>query len=303
MKHENKHRKNIFAASVSIGTAIVLGIIKLIASFFSGSLALLASALDSMLDAIVSLINFFAIRTAAQPPDKNHPYGHGKFEALAEFLQGIFIGFSGLYLAYESILRIFKPVAIEQETIAIGIMVFSIIATTALVLFLNRTAQSTGSLVIKSDSAHYFSDVLSNFAIIGGLLIVKFTEFKVIDPILSLGISLLILHSALELLKESFDILTDHELPKEIRNKIEKILNAAKKPVTGWHLLRTRRSGTQVHIDYHLVFDDTIGLLQAHDIAEKIEDKIRKAVPHSILLTHLDPHDDSKKNEDSMQTH
>jgi ferrous-iron efflux pump FieF len=295
MTQQKQYRKNIFAAVVSIGTAFFLGITKATVGFWSGSLSILASALDSLLDAMVSVINFFTIRAASKPPDEDHRYGHGKFEAFAELFQGLLIGGSGVFLVVESAKRFFTPLEMEIGWAAFLVMIVSFCVTIVLVFFLRRTAKETGSVVIKADSEHYLADIFSSASVIGGLLIMHFTGLSVIDALLSLAISVLILHSSAELLYESYQILTDHALPIETRKKIESILSAAEKPVTGWHLLRTRRSGTQVHIDYHLVLSESISLRSAHDAVEKVEDAIRAAIPHAVVLTHMDPKDDSKK--------
>jgi ferrous-iron efflux pump FieF len=296
MNLREKHKKNARAETISVATALVLVAVKGVIGFFSGSLALIASAVDSFLDSIVSLVNFFTLRAAAKPPDTSHPYGHGKFEAFSEFFQGILVGSSGVFLALESVKRFLNPQEIFLQQAVLGVMIFSLVATFLLVSYLKKVFRQTGSLVIKADSAHYSSDLLSNIAIISGLAVVTLFDAFWLDAVLSFAISLLILASAFELLLESFHILTDHEIDKEQRKKIEDILNAAQKPVTGWHLLRTRRSGTQIHIDFHLVFNDTISLMKAHDEAEKIEKNIQKEIPNAVLLVHLDPHDDKKSN-------
>lgn len=301
MTHSHHHRKNIIAATISIVTAFSLGIGKAIVGFFTGSFAILASALDNLLDAMVSIINFVTIRAAAKPPDKEHRYGHGKFEAFAELFQGLFIGGSGIFLVIESVRRFFIPEEIQIGLSAFLVMIVSFVVTLFLVFFLRKTAKKTGSIVIKADSEHYLSDLYSSIAVLGGLFIIHSTGLYFIDILLSIAISGFILHSSAELLYESYQILTDHALPIETRKKIESILNSAEKPVTGWHLLRTRRSGTQVHIDYHLELGESITLRAAHDAAEKVEDAIREAIPHSVVLTHMDAKDDSKKNLEDME--
>lgn len=301
MNRHERHRKNAFAEKISVTVALSLALGKGVIGFFSGSLALLASAIDSILDSVVSLVNFFTLRAAAKPADKDHPFGHGKFEAFSEFFQGLLISFSGLFLAVESVRRLFSPQEIGMQSVALGVMLASVLITFLLVRYLRSVAKQTNSLIIKADSVHYESDLLSNIAIIGGLLLVKFFGLLFIDALLSLVISFLILKSAFGLLRESFSILTDHEIFSEERKKIEYILNNAKAPITSWHFLRTRRSGSQVHIDFHLVFNDTISLLDAHTAADEVERKIIEVLPNAVILTHLDPHDDSNANIEMMK--
>lgn len=297
MSDNQHHQQNIRASLASISTAFFLAILKTITGVFSGSIALIASALDSLLDALVSIINFFTIRASAKPPDADHRFGHGKFEAFAELAQALFIGFSGLYLAAESMRRFFVPQEISHEITALVVMVISITCTFLLILFLKKTAKTTGSLVVKADTAHYTSDLLANAAVIIGLLLVKFTGLTAFDAIISFGIALLILYSSWELIRESFEVLTDKAIPKKDKQKIIDVLNTPFPRVNGWHMLRTRRVGSQYHIDFHIVFDEGISLIDAHHILDDVEREIWKKLPNSVLLVHMDPYDDSKENE------
>jgi cation diffusion facilitator family transporter len=300
MNKKTSYQKNVLAVIISIIISFSLGSIKAISGILFHSLALLASAFDSFLDAGSSFMNLITIRAASKPPDEEHSFGHGKFEAFAEFVQGIIIGVSGIFLIEQSFVRFFSPVSIEHEWVILVVMFFSFLLTLFLVLFLRNVFLKTGSLVIKSDLAHYFSDLLSGGAVLGGLVIMSITGKQFIDPLLSLGIACIILFSSVQLLRESFLILTDHELPKSMRKQIENVLQSTQYPVTGWHFLRTRRSGTHFHIDYHLVFHAKISLEEAHNHSEEIEQKIRNIFPHSIILTHLDPSDDSEKNKQEI---
>jgi ferrous-iron efflux pump FieF len=168
--------------------------------------------------------------------------------------------------------------------------------TFALTRYLKRIARETNSTVLHADNAHFMSDLLANAAVIAGLLAVQLTGISLFDPLISLAIALVILYTAWGLLGESFQILTDHELPDETRKKIIEVLNDLPPPVTGWHLLRTRRVGTQSHVDYHLVLGEKVTLREAHDTAEKIEDTILEFLPKAVIMAHFDPDDDSERN-------
>ena len=292
-----KTSENIFAVSVSIATALFLAVGKTLVFFASGSIAILASALDSALDAVVSMVNFFAIRAAEKPADREHGFGHGKFEAFAEFGQGIFLLGSSVFLAFSAIERLFTPVPISREMIGIATMLVSLVITFFLSSFLKKTAKKTESLVVKADYAHYFSDILANAAVIVGLLGVWLFDIPWIDSVVGFGIALVIAKTAFELLRESFDILTDREIPREQRDEVVTILNAEKgKGITDWHLLRTRRVGSKIHIDAHIVFHDTTLLRDAHHVSDRITDKILQKIPRAVVLFHFDPHNDVEDN-------
>ncbi len=297
-----KLNKNLFAVFVSVMTALVLTLGKTAVFFFSGSLAVLASALDSFLDMFVSLMNFFVVRAAEKPADRNHGFGHGKFEAFAEWGQGLFLLFSSFFLAFSAIKRFFSPVPIENESVGIVVMILSLVITFFLSLFLKKTAEETGSLVVKADRAHYFSDVLMNAAVIVGLFGAGFLGMPWIDSGVGLVIALVIAKTAVALLRESFEILNDQEMEKEKRDEIVKILNEEKGVrITDWHLLRTRRVGSKIQIDAHLVFSNCIPLWEAHEISENITKKIHEKIPQSSVLFHFDPKDDAEENRKMME--
>ncbi len=295
MSHSHNHH-NLFASKTAFLVAFFLVLIKGIIGVLSGSLAIIASAVDSFFDMIVSVVNYFTIKAAAEPPDAEHPYGHGKFEAFAEFFQSLLIGGSGIFLATESVKRIINPAEISQENLAIGVMVFSFLITFFLVRFLKKSAKTTGSIVLKADMEHYRMDLLSNGAIVIGLGLSYFFNWSIIDGVLSLLVSLLIIKTSVDLFRESFVILTDREIEKTQREKIIKILNKCDS-LDGWHELRTRRSGSSIHMDVHLEFPEEITLTYAHDKALILEEKILKVFPNMILLTHFDTHNDQAEDE------
>jgi len=284
------------ALLVSVSTALLLTISKGAVGILSGSLSVLASALDSLFDALLSSVNFFIFRAANKPADEDHSFGHGKFEAFAEFLQGILIAGGGLLLGYFSLQRFFDPREILSDPLVIWVMIFSLGATIALTLFLHHSVKKTSSLVIKADLAHYASDVLATLSVLVGSILLFFGAPVWIDSLLSLGISFLLLKTAFGLLKEGFDVLTDREIEAKDRQKIVILLNNSSF-LEGWHFLRTRRVGSQIHIDAHLVFPDGMSLRKAHALSDDLVDQILKIFPGSAILFHLDPSDDSSANE------
>ncbi|NQY54706.1 MAG: cation diffusion facilitator family transporter, partial [Campylobacteraceae bacterium] len=169
------------ATLVSTTVAFLLSIIKLIAGILSGNLALLASAIDSILDMFVSIFNYFAIVTSEKQEDKDFNYGRGKIEALASLLEGLIITFSGIFLlykAYEKYIKNEKSLYLNESLI---IMIISLFATIFLVLYLNKVAKITKSMVIKADAMHYKVDVYSNLAVLLSLILVSLTSYEIID--------------------------------------------------------------------------------------------------------------------------
>jgi len=286
------------ATVVSSSVAAVLTLIKLVLGIASGSVAVLASAVDSVLDMFVSIFNYFAISNSEKPADKTFNYGRGKIEALASVIEGTIITVSGLFLLYQAVKK-----AIDGETshyldISIIVMIISLIITIALVIFLSITAKKTNSMVIKADALHYKTDVFSNIAVLGSLFLVNLTGIELIDIIVGAGIAIYIIYSAYELIHEGILVLLDRSVDEELVSKIEEIINSNDK-VNTFHLLKTREAGHQTFVEVHLVFDCLITLMEAHRTSDLIENKIKKLDKNRewTINIHLDPYDDFKINE------
>lgn len=190
------------ATIISMCVAFSLAVMKLFIGIFTGSIAILSSAIDSLLDMGVSLFNTIAVHNANKKPDTQFNYGRGKIEALAAFLEGIIISASAVYIFYESINKLIKKEAITDFGWGFGVMIISVIATTGLVLFLNSVARKTKNLVIESDALHYKTDLLSNSAILIGLAVMYFTSWNWVDAVLGIAIAFYIAYSAYEIIKK-----------------------------------------------------------------------------------------------------
>ncbi|WP_456489328.1 cation diffusion facilitator family transporter [Caminibacter pacificus] len=285
------------ATTVATLTALVLAVAKVVVGFMSGSVAVIASALDSILDMVISIFNNIAVRVSESKPDHKFNYGKGKIEGLAALFEGLFISASGLFIIYEGIRKIIHHEAITEINISIYVMLFSMLATLALVLFLAYVVKKTNHLVIKSDLLHYKTDLLTNGAVLVSLIIVKLTGWYYIDFILSILIGIYIIKEASEIVKEGFEILLDVSLDFETVEKIKEIIK--KEPlVLDYHCLRTRKAGNRNFVDVHLVLTPDMKLKLAHTIIENVEDKIRAIDPDKkwIINIHADPYDDSHIN-------
>ncbi len=290
------------ATIISSSVAITLVVIKLIVGFISGSVAVLASAIDSGLDLAVSLFNLFAVTNAEKPADEKFNYGRGKIEAIAALLEGLIITASGIYIFYEAIQKMVNAEPVTHLDISIGVMIVSIAATGALVMFLNHVADVTQSMVIKSDALHYKTDLLSNAAILVSLAVIYFTDFFMIDAILGILIAIYIVYSAFELIQEGVLVLLDVSLDDEVVKKIKEVIES-ESGVTDYHWLKTRKAGNDYFVDVHLVFTPDISLLEAHRIGDNVEAKIKELNPKAdwLINIHLDPYDDSVINEEESE--
>jgi len=287
------------ATYASVATAASLIVIKLFAWSLSGSLSILASLIDSFLDAAASMVSFFAVRHALQPADSDHRFGHGKAEPLAALGQAAFIAGSAVFLTIEAVDRLFSPHPLEYGGLGIGVMVISITATLALVTFQRIAIRKTGSMVVKADSLHYVGDLFANLAVIAALVLSTQLAWFWADPLFGLGIAVYILYNAWQIAKQALDMLMDRELQDEDRAEIRRIL-LQNPEVRGYHDLRTRASGPQVFIQCHLELDGKLSLLEAHAIADRVENQLETAFPGAEVILHEDPFpQESPKNRNS----
>ncbi len=275
------------ATYASISVASMLIVAKLVAWGMSDSVSLLATLIDSVLDALASLINLIAVRHALTPADKEHRFGHGKAEALAGLSQSMFIAGSAGFLLLEAGRRIISPIAVEAVGIGMIVMVFSIVATLLLLTFQNHVIRKTHSTAIRADALHYRTDLLVNGTVILALWL-SVQGWAGFDALFACAIAIYILYSAWEIIKVSYDHLMDRELPDEQREEI-KALVLAHESVRGMHDLRSRHSGTVTFIQFHLELDDDLSLLEAHEISDDVEMRLLESFPGSEIIVHIDP--------------
>lgn len=275
------------ATYASISVALVLILAKLVAWGLSDSVSLLATLIDSVLDALASLINLVAVRHALTPADKEHRFGHGKAEALAGLSQSMFIAGSAGFLLLEAGRRIISPIAVEAVGLGMLVMVFSIVATLLLLAIQNHVIRKTNSTAIRADALHYRTDLLVNGSVILALWL-SVQGWAGFDALFACAIAIYILYSAWEIIKVSYDHLMDRELPDEQREEI-KTLVLVHKSVRGMHDLRSRHSGTVTFIQFHLELDDDLSLLEAHKISDEVEMHLLEAYPGSEIIIHIDP--------------
>ena len=272
----------------SVLTAVLLIAVKLVAWQITDAVSLLATLIDSVLDAAASLVNLLAVRHALSPPDAEHRFGHGKAEPLAAVGQSTFIAGSAVFLLIESTRRLVSPEAVEHSAVGIWVMVFSLVATGVLVLFQRYVVRETQSLAITADSIHYRSDLFMNLAVIVALVLTSRFGWPLADPLFAIGIAGYIVFTAWQIGASALHMLMDRELPQEERARIGEII-MANKEVLGLHDLRTRSSGPQVFIQVHIEMDGAKPLHAAHDVADRVEQQLRDAFEGAEVIIHQDP--------------
>ena len=287
LSSEQRSRLLRWASTASIIVALVLVLTKIIAWWLSDSVSLLASLIDSLMDVGASMINFFAIRYALKPADDDHRFGHGKAEALASLMQSFLIAASACFLMFYAIERIAHPRDLTQESIALAVMVFSLVLTISLVAFQRYVVAKTKSSAIAADSLHYVSDILSNVAIIAALVLSVYGYVEA-DAYIGIAIALYIAYSAYHIAREASDLLLDKELDEEVREQIGEAVMSVE-GVYGFHDLRTRQSGGATFVQVHLELPDKMPLFEAHSIADRVEKRVMALFAEAEVLVHQDP--------------
>ena len=286
------------ATVVSTSIAGLLVILKMSVGIMSGSIAVLASAIDSFLDLTVSLFNYFALHNSEKDPDETFHFGRSKIEPLAAVIEGTVISISALFILYEALSKIIHNSAMTNMQDSIAVMIASFVITAFLVAFLSYVAKKTNNMVIRADSLHYKTDLYSNGAILLALAIIHYTGITLIDPILGIAIAFYMIYSAYPIIKEGVLILLDVAIPQEDLESIKKIIED-EKIITAYHNLKTRESGAHVYISVHAVFNISISLYDAHLVSDRVEANIRELFEDkkAHILIHMDPYDDSEINE------
>ena len=278
------------AARLSVGAAAFLIALKTLTGVMTSSISVWASLLDSAMDIFASAINYYAVRAAAAPPDEDHRYGHGKAESLAGLFQSFVIGVSGLLLLWEAVRRVITPHPTASEWLGVGTMAVACGVSFALVARLRQVARKTDSPALNADAVHYATDVYTNGAALGALLLVALTGWTLADPLISILISGFILWSAVEVARESVNVLMDRRLPRAIDAKVASVVGRFRaEGVIGFHDLRTRRSGSLKFIDLHLEVEADQTLQQAHDLSVRVINAIKAEIPRSHVHIHTDP--------------
>lgn len=288
MSNLSENKLKTYAAGAGLFVSVFLCLLKAGAAFFTGSLSVISSLIDSLTDMFSSGISLVAVHYSNLPFSDKHRYGYGKAESLSALLQAAFIVGSGSFILYDGINRFINPVEIRQTNTGIAVMIASLLITLALITFQKYVAKKTKSLAIEAESAHFTVDILTNFSIILSLLAVKYFGWWWIDIVTAAGISVYLIWNAVILAYEAISQITDKEVDEDIKKHLTEIISSTPE-VKGFHDLRTRVSGARMFIELHLEIDGNKTLFAAHQISDDVEQKISNAYQNAFIIIHQDP--------------
>ena len=287
--HQHQHGAlTARAALASVATAAFLLVLKALAAWQTGSVAMLGSLADTALDLVASLVTLYGVRIAATPADHDHRFGHGKAEALAALFQVVLISLSAVGIGWRAVDRLIHRETTANAEYGIGVSLAAIAATLLLIWYQRRVIARTRSVAIEADKVHYQSDLLLNGSVIAALVLDQFLGVSGADPVLGMAIALWLAWGAWRASSRAVDQLMDKEWPEEKRSRFVEV--AARHPeLKGLHDLRTRTSGAHDFVQFHVWMDPDMTIAAAHDVVEEVEVKLAREFPGVEILIHIDP--------------
>ncbi|MFQ5827107.1 MAG: cation diffusion facilitator family transporter [Dehalococcoidia bacterium] len=277
------------AAALSIASNTVLILVKIGVGLAMGSISVVAEGLHSMLDLMAAVIAFFGIRVASRPPDSEHPFGHGKAESLSAGIEGGLIFLAAAVIVVEAGRRIFAGVSLQLLEVGMGVMLLSVVVNIGVSRYLFRVARRTESVALEADAWHLTTDVYTSLGVLAGLVVVRLTGFNLLDPLIAMGVAMLIVKAAWDVTRKSWMGLLDERLPAEEEGIIASAILEHGREMVGFHQLRTRKSGNVRYIDLHLVLEKNVTLEQSHKLCDHLEADIKTRLPGSAVNIHCEP--------------
>jgi len=275
-------------AFIAILVGVVVLLVKLFAYFVSNSVALLSDALESIVNIAASVLMFFSVFISEKPADEDHNYGHERIENLSCMIEGLLIVAAALLIVYTAAGRLFAAADLLEVNLGIGISMLATGLNAGLSFFLARAAKKSGSAALEGDSKHLLSDVISSVGVWLGLFVAELTGWSILDPVLAFIVAALIVRIGAGLIWSSSTNLMDRSCPKE-EKKIIEVLLRHKPNFFDFHELKTRRHGNRVFSELHLTVLGSLSVEEAHNLADHLEEELKKEMPLISLTIHLEP--------------
>ena len=278
-----------FAAGLSITSNTLIIITKIIAGMISGSISIISEAIHSFSDFLASILTFFAVTRSAEPADKEHPFGHGKYEDMSGFIEGGLIIFAGLYIIYESSSKLISGYTMEAESmLGIYVMAFAVLANFLVSRYLFYVAKKSDSVSLRADAEHLQTDIFSSLGVLAGLVLIKLTGYTIIDPIIAIIVAVIILKAGFSISKETLNNLLDGSISTEDIEKIETVLKN-NTVIKGYKNIKGRKSGQYKEIELTILFNPDMKISCCHNICDQIENDIKSELGNVTTTIHAEP--------------
>ncbi|MHB1134951.1 MAG: cation diffusion facilitator family transporter [Chloroflexota bacterium] len=276
-------------AALSVFSNAVLTLGKLVVGLMIGSVSVVAEAIHSGVDLVASLIALFAVGRSAQPPDVDHPFGHGKIENVSGTVEALLIFFAAGLIVVEAVRKLQGPPVLPEVDLGLAVMAVSVVANILVSRRLFTVARRTDSVALEADAYHLSTDVLTSLGVFVGLVLVRLTGFAYLDPLVALGVAAHIVKAAWGITRRSFVDLLDRSLPEPERRLVAGIIEEHGDRLCGFHEVRTRKAGGERQIDLHLVVAAETSVEQAHELCDHLESDLRQSLGPCTLNIHVEP--------------
>ena len=283
--------KKAKAARLSVFSNAFLIVMNLTVGLISGSVSIISEAIHTFMDMLAAIMAYFSVKIADSPPDKEHPYGHGKFENISGVVEALLIFAASGWIIYHSINRLTGEHTIDHTGLTLGFIVMVISALVDLFVsrHMYRIAKETDSIALKADALHLSVHVYTSLGIGISLLVIYFTGWNFLDPVAAIVVAAFILKEAFEILVEAFKPLIDNALPEEEQQLIINTINKFRSDQMSYHMLRTRKAGSDRELDFHMEVPGNMSVRESHDLCDKIEKELKLKLPNLEITIHVEP--------------
>jgi cation diffusion facilitator family transporter len=286
-------------AVLSVVAAVATIGLKTAAYAITGSIGLLSDALESLANLVAALVALYALWVAARPADEEHTYGHTKAEYFSSGFEGLLIVAAAVAIVVAAVRRFIEPQPIQDPALGLAVNALASVVNLGVARVLLRVGKRHESITLEADAQHLMADVWTSLGVIAGVAAAVATGWHRLDPIVAMAVALNVLRSGVRLLGRSMQGLLDTSLPEETLGAIKGILDAHSGAGVRYHALRTRQAGARRFISFHILVPGSWTVQRGHDLLEQIEERIRDAVPNSVVDTHLEPIEDPLSWEDT----
>ncbi len=283
------NNKKVKMAQLSVLSNTLLVLFKLVVGIAINSVSVISEAIHSGLDLLAALLALFAVRQSGKPPDEQHQYGHGKIENISGVIEAILIFIAAIWIIREAVHKLLVGARVETPVWGLIVMAFSGVVNYVISTMLMKTAKATDSVALEADAWHLRTDVYTSLGVAAGLILLLLTGYQILDPLIAIAVALLIIKASFDLTVKAFFPLLDTSLPSDEEEIIKQIIDDYGSQYISFHKLRTRKAGSERHIDLHLVVPETRTIAVSHELCDDIEKAVKDRFPGSHVLIHVEP--------------
>jgi len=291
-------RSPTFYAWLSVATSILTIALKFSAYAMTGSVGLLSDAIEAVVNIMAALVALIVLAYAAAKPDAEHNFGHEKAQYFSSGIEGTLIFVAAGGIVWAAVPRLFAPHPIEQVGVGLALSILASLANAGCAAIMLRAAREHRSITLEADARHLMTDVWTTAGVLVGVVLVHFTGWLRLDPIIAIAVAMHIIWIGGSLIGRSFQGLMDRAIPDEDRAVVVEVLETVKQQGGDYHALRTRMSGAKSFVDVHVLVPGKMSVQAAHDLVERLENDVHARLPHVEVLTHPEPLEDPKSWDD-----